>query len=224
VLERHFDDELAELKERLLLMGNRVEEIVAKAVKALKERDPDLAREVLRDDAEIDRFEIELEDRCVNLLALRQPMATDLRFITSAIKITNDLERMGDHAVNIAECGLKLSAEPLLKPLVDIPRMAERAIEMMRGSLDSFVNRDTARARSILQSDDEVDQLKGQIFRELLSYMMEDPRTITRAMQLILVSRNLERIADLSTNIAEEVIFINEARVVKHHAEEGTVT
>jgi phosphate transport system protein len=220
-MERHFDDELAELKQRLLLMGNRVEEIVAKAVKALEDRDSELAREVLRDDPGIDAFEIELEDRCLNLLALRQPMATDLRFITSSIKITNDLERMGDHAVNIAESGLKLLTEPPLKRLVRIPRMASRAVEMMRGSLDSFVNRDSARARAILQSDDEVDQLKGQVIRDLLSQMIEDPGTITRAMELILVSRNLERIADLSTNIAEEVIFIAEARVVKHHAEDA---
>jgi phosphate transport system protein len=219
-MERHFDEELNELKTRLLLMGGRAEAAVHKSIDALKRRDDALAEEVLAEDRAIDRLEMEIDERCIRLLALRQPVGQDLRFVTSALKIVNDLERVGDHAVNIAQSAVKLSKEPELKPLVDIPRMAEIATRMLTESLDSFVRNDATAARAILTEDDEVDHLKSQLFRELLSFMLEKPETITRSLELILVSRNLERVADLATNVAEEVVFIAEARVVKHHMEE----
>ncbi|MEO6463248.1 MAG: phosphate signaling complex protein PhoU [Candidatus Eisenbacteria bacterium] len=219
-MERHFDEELNELKTRLLLMGGRAETVVHKAIDSLKRRDAALAEEVIRDDRIIDELEVEIDERCVRLLALRQPVGQDLRFITSALKIVNDLERVGDHAVNIAQSAVKLSKEPELKPLVDIPRMAAISTRMLTEALDAFVRNDADAARRILVEDDEVDHLKSQMFRELLSYMLEKPATITRALELILVSRNLERVADLATNVAEEVVFIAEARVVKHHMEE----
>jgi len=220
-MERHFDSELEELKNKLLLMGGRTEAIIQKSVEALKRRDAELATAVFDDDRAIDRLEIDIEERCVSLLALRQPLAADLRSITAALKISNDLERMGDHAVNIATCAVRLAETPPLKPLVDIPRMAGMAAGMLRDALDAFVRRDAATARRLCRRDDEVDNLNRQLFRELLSYMMEDPTTITRAMDLILVARNLERIADLATNIAEEVVFIAEARIIKHNVEEA---
>lgn len=219
-MQRHFDQDLQALKEELLEMGGRAEAIVQKSVEALKRRDRKLAEEVFTDDNAIDRLEIDVDERCVSLLALRQPMAVDLRFITAALKICNDLERVGDHAVNIAQSAQRLSGEPPLKPLVDIPRMADLAAGMLREALDSFVRRDGATARTLVKRDDEVDNLNRQVFRELISYMIEDPRTITHAMDLILVARNLERVADLATNIAEEVVFITEARIIKHHVEE----
>jgi phosphate transport system protein len=219
-MERHFDEELNELRTRLLLMGGRAEAAVHKSIDALKRRDVGLAEEILAEDRAIDRLEMEIDESCIRLLALRQPVGQDLRFVTSALKIVNDLERVGDHAVNIAQSAVKLSKEPELKPLVDIPRMAEIATRMLTEALDAFVRNDATAARAILTEDDEVDHLKSQLFRELLSFMIEKPETITRSLELILVSRNLERVADLATNVAEEVVFIAEARVVKHHMEE----
>jgi phosphate transport system protein len=219
-LERHFEQELEALKEQLLLMGGRAEGIVAKSIEALRRRDAALAREVFEDDRAIDRQELEIEERCLRLLALQQPMARDLRFITAALKINNDLERVGDHAVNIAGGVLRLADQPQLKPLVDIPKMATLSAGMLHEALDAFVLGDAPTARQLVRRDDEVDQLNRQVFRELLTYMMEDPATISRAMELILVARNLERVADLATNVAEEVVFIAEARVIKHHAED----
>jgi len=218
-VERHFERELETLKERLLLMGGSVEAIVLKAVEALRRLDTDLAQEVFADDKVIDRMELDVDERCVRLLALQQPMARDLRFVTAALKINNDLERVGDHAVNIAGGVLRLADQPLLKPLVDIPRMATLSSGMLREALDAFVRRDAETARRLCAQDDAVDFLNRQVFRELVSFMIEDPATITRAMELVLVARNLERVADLATNIAEEVVFIAEARVIKHHAE-----
>jgi len=220
-VERHFERDLAALKEQLLRMGGRAEAIVLKSVNALKRRDPALAREVFADDKVIDRLELEIDDRCLRLLALQHPLARDLRFIASALKITNDLERIGDHAVNIAESAERLAEFPLLKALVDIPRMAELASGMLHEALDAFVRDDGETARRICRRDDEVDDLNRQLFRELLTYMIEDPTTITRALELILVARNLERVGDMATNVAEEVVFIAEARVIKHHAEEA---
>jgi phosphate transport system protein len=220
-LERHFDIEIDQLKDQLLLMAGRAESIVQKSIQALARRDQPLAEEVFEDDHVIDRQEIELEERCLELLARHQPLARDLRFITATLKISNDLERIGDHAVNIAGSTLKLLQEPPLKPLVDIPRMAELATGMLREALDAFVRRDAGGARHLVRRDDEVDQLNDQVFRELISFMIENPRTITRAMELILVARNLERVADLATNVAEEVVFITEARIIKHHAEDS---
>lgn len=219
-MERHFDQELQDLKDSLLTMGGRAEAVIQKSVESLKRRDPKLADEVITDDRVIDRIEIEIDEGCVSLLALRQPMAVDLRFITGVLKISNDLERVGDHAVNIAGSSKRLALEPPLKPLVDIPRMADLASGMLREALDAFVRHDAAAARSVVTRDDDVDNLNQQLFRELVSYMIEDPHTITRAMELILVARNLERVADLATNIAEEVVFITEARIIKHHSDE----
>jgi phosphate transport system protein len=219
-VERHFERELEELKRQLLLMGGRAEGIVLKSVESLRRLDEDLAREVFADDRIIDRMEIDVDERCLRLLALQQPMARDLRFITAALKINNDLERVGDHAVNIAQSTVRLAGQPLVKPLVDIPRMATLANGMLHEALDAFVQRDAETARLLCRRDDEVDDLNRQVFRELVSFMVEDPATITRAMELVLVARNLERVADLATNVAEEVVFIAEARVIKHHAEE----
>ena len=219
-MERHFDQELAALREQLLLMGGRAEAITGKAIRALERRDTALAEEVFADDHAIDRLEIDIEERCVNLLARQQPMARDLRFITAALKISNDLERVGDHAVNIAGAVQKLSGAPQLKPIVDIPRMEGLASAMLRDALDAFVRRDAESARDICRRDDAVDELNRQIFRELLTYMLEDPSTITRSLELVLVARNLERVADLATNVAEEVVFITEARIIKHNIEE----
>jgi len=202
-------------------MGGASEAIVQKSVEALKRRDLALAEEVFGDDKLIDRLEIDIEERCVALLALRQPMAGDLRSITAALKISNDLERVGDHAVNIAGSAQRLSGLPQLKPLVDIPRLADLASDMLRESLDAFVRGDAATARKLVRRDDAVDDLNRQVFRELLTFMIEDPSTITRAMELILVGRNLERVADLATNVAEEVVFVAEARIIKHHSEES---
>ena len=220
-MERHFEQELNELKEQLLLMGGRAESIVRKSIESLRRSDAVLAQQVFDDDHAIDRQEIDVEERCIRLLALQQPLAGDLRAITAALKISNDLERVGDHAVNIAGGTVRLAGKPLLKPLVDIPRMADLAVGMLHESLDAFVRRDAESARRLVRRDDEVDDLNRQVFRELLSYMIEDPSTITRALELVLVARNLERVADLATNVAEEVVFIAEARIIKHHADES---
>lgn len=220
-MERHFEQEFAALKDQLLAMGGRAENIVQKAMAALKTRNVALANEVFADDRQIDALELAIDERSVNLLALRQPLASDLRFITAALKITNDLERVGDHAVNIAGSAIRLAEQPQLKPLVDLPRMADMASAMLHDALDAFVRRDAETARKLVRRDDDVDDLNTQVFRELLSFMIEDPQTITRAMELILVARNLERVADLATNVAEEVVFIAEARVIKHHAEQA---
>jgi phosphate transport system protein len=223
-MERHhFEDELRSLKNRLLSMGALVEERVRQAVQALMERRPELAESVIAGDQEVNDLQIEIDDRCLKLLALQQPMASDLRLITAAMKINADLERIGDQAVNIAENAAVLLSHPPLKPLLDLPRMAEAAQHMTRDSLDAFVKRDSALARRVLERDDEVDRLKDQNFRVLLTYMMADPGTIERALALILVSRNLERIADHATNIAEDVIFLVEAKDVRHHHEEKPV-
>jgi len=217
-MERHhFEDELQALKRRLLNMGALVEERIHKAVLALLERRENLAQEVIEGDGEINDLQVEVDDRCLKLLALQQPMATDLRLITSAMKMGADLERIGDQAVNIAENALRLLETPPLRPVIDIAEMSEIAQKMTRDALDAFVRRDAALAREVLLRDDRVDDLKDRVFRVLLTHMMADPGTIERALGLILISRNLERIADHATNIAEDVIFLVEARDVRHH-------
>lgn len=218
-MERHFHEQLQLLKETLLKMAAAVETSIGKAVDALIERDDKLANDVIAMDQRINNLEILIDEQCLKLLATQQPMAIDLRFITSALKINNDLERMGDHAVNIAEITQLLNQQEPLKPLIDIPRMAQLAQSMVKDSLDSFINGDVEKARSVCIRDDEVDQLNDQLFRELLTYMLSDNKTITRALDLILVSRNLERIADLATNIAEEVYFIYKAQMIKHYVD-----
>lgn len=220
-MERPFDEELKSLKEKLLEMASRAEEQIVLAVRALKERQENLACEVLEREAAINRLDIEVDEMAMKLLALRQPMATDLRFITSAMSIGTDLERIGDLAVNIAERALDLLKHPQLKPLIDIPRMAELAQAMVRDALNAFVNGDDKLAKDVCERDDQVDELNDQIFRELLTYMMQDPGTITRAVDLILVGRHLERIADHATNIGEDVIYMVKGRTIKHHVEEG---
>jgi phosphate transport system protein len=216
--QRHFDRELLELKEKLLLMAAKVEQLIKQSIEALIKKDTVLAQSLFALDKEVDRLEIEIEEDAISLIARHQPAAGDLRFLIGAIKINNDLERISDHGVNIAQSAISLAGQPELKPLIDIPRMAELSIGMLKDSLDSFVNNDPGKAREVCKSDDRVDDLKDQIFRELLTYMMEKPDSIGRAMELILVSRNLERVADLSTNISEEEIYISEAKIIKHHA------
>lgn len=207
-MERRFETELQALRDRLLGMGSLAEAMIHKSVKALVDREEALIQVVLAHEEEMDLLCIEIDDRCLTLLALRQPMASDLRFIAAAIKINSDLERIGDQAVSIALRARSLITQPQVKPLIDIPRMAGLAQEMVRKSLDAFVRRDPDLARSVIEADDEVDSLRDQVFRELLTYMISDPSTIPRAIDLILVSRRLERIADHATNIAEDVIYI----------------
>jgi len=218
---RHFQEELEQLKARLLVMGGLAEEQVRLAVKGLVERDRDLIDRVLMGDEPVNALHIEIDNRCFTLLALYQPMAVDLRAIVAAVKINTDLERVGDLAINIAEAGRQYSSHPPVKKLIDIPRMATIAQRMLRDALDAFVRRDTALAQGVLNEDDALDALKTQIFRELLTYMLQDPGTIEPALDLILISRHLERIGDHATNIAEDVIFMVSAKDVRHHAAEG---
>ena len=215
-MQRHFHEELEALKQTLLAMGGLVEDQIRRAMRALIERDDVIAQEVIDRDRQVNTYDIEVDEQCVNLLALHQPAAGDLRFITTAMKIVTDLERIGDQAVNIAERALELNQEPQLKPYIDLPRMADRAQRMVKESLDAFVARDTALARQVCGEDAEVDALKEQIFRELLTFMMEDPRTVSRAIRVILISRSMERVADHATNIAEMVIYLVEGKMVRH--------
>jgi len=215
-MTRHFHDELDALKQTLLAMGGLVEDQIRRAMRALLERDDVIAQEVIDRDRQVNTYDVEVDEQCVNLLALHQPAASDLRFITTAMKIVTDLERIGDQAVNIAQRALELNREPQLKPYIDLPRMADRAQRMVKESLDAFVAGDTALARQVCAADAEVDALKEQIFRELLTYMMEDPRTVSRAIRLILISRFMERVADHATNIAEMVIYLVEGKMVRH--------
>ena len=215
-MTRHFHEELDALKQTLLAMGGLVEDQIRRAMRALLERDDVMAQEVIDRDRQVNTYDVEVDEQCVNLLALHQPAASDLRFITTAMKIVTDLERIGDQAVNIAQRALELNREPQLKPYIDLPRMADRAQRMVKESLDAFVAGDTALARQVCAADAEVDALKEQIFRELLTFMMEDPRTVSRAIRVILISRFLERVADHATNIAEMVIYLVEGKMVRH--------
>jgi len=215
-MQRHFDDELAGLQQTLLAMGGLVEDQIRRAMRALTERDDPLAQDVIDRDRQVNAYDVEVDEKSVELLALHQPAAGDLRFITTIMKVVTDLERIGDQAVNIAQRALELNQEPQLKPYIDLPRMAERAQRMVKESLDAFVGRDTQLARQVCAEDAEVDSLKEQIFRELLTYMMSDPKTIPRAIRLILISRFLERVADHATNIAEMVIYMVESKMVRH--------
>lgn len=216
---RHFITELEDLQKHLLEMGGLVEDAVHTSVRSLTERDEELAQQVLNNEARINQMEMDNDDLTVRLLALHQPMATDLRFLTVAIKINNDLERMGDLAVNIVERSLSLMKQPLVKPLIDIPRMARLVEVMVRQSLDSFVKRDPELARNVLLADDAVDQLRDSMYAELVDFMQRDGSTVSRALDLIFVARNLERIADHATNIAEDVLFLVKGVDVRHHAD-----
>jgi phosphate transport system protein len=213
---RHFQEELAALQARLLAMGGFAEERVRESIIALSTRDAVLVDRVLVGDEPINDLHIEIDDRCFKLLALHQPMAADLRAIVAAVKINTDLERVGDLAVNIAEAAKRYLLHAPVKPLIDIPRMGDIAQRMLRDALDAFVHRDTTLAETVLAADDELDGLKSQIFRELLTYMMQDTAKIEPALDLILISRHLERIGDHATNIAEDVIFLVSAKDVRH--------
>lgn len=205
---KSFHTELEELQQDILRMGALVEQAIHQAVKSLKEKDTRLAQKVIDDDDKIDHFELEIERRCLTLLALQQPMASDLRVIGTALKIVTDLERMADHATDIAKVTIRLEGQPLIKPLIDIPRMAEIAQQMVRDSLNAYVRRDPELAMEMIERDHEVDHLYRQIFRELLTFMMEDPRTIQQATYLLFVGLYLERIADHATNLGEWIIYM----------------
>jgi len=219
-MERPFDEELKTLKEKILEMAAYAEEAIALAVKCLKERQEKYAAEVMRREDIINHLEIEIDELCMKLLALRQPLAADLRLITSAMRIISDLERIGDQAVNIIERAEELLKAPQLKPLIDIPRMAELAQGMLRDAINAFVSGDDRLGKDVCLRDDQVDKLNDQVFRELLTYMIADPATITRAVDLILIGRHLERIADHATNIGEDVIYMTKGKIIKHHCEE----
>jgi phosphate transport system protein len=214
---RHFQEELELLQQRLLSMGGLAEERMCDSVKAVATRDPDLVESLLAGDEPINALHIEIDDRCFKLLALHQPMAADLRGIVAAVKINTDLERVGDLAVNIAEAAKRYMQHAPIKPLINIPRMGDIAQGMLRDALDAYVRRDIQLAEAVLAADDALDALKTQIFRELLALMLSDPATIEPALDLILISRHLERMGDHATNIAEDVIFMVSARDVRHH-------
>ena len=213
----HFREELEALQGRLLEMGGLAEERVRAAIQGLVTRDPTLFEKVLLGDEPINQLHIEVDNRCFRLLALHQPMATDLRAIVAAVKINTDLERVGDLAVNIAEAGTRYISHPPVKKLIDIPQMGDIAQTMLRDALDAYVKRDTRLAHQVLNEDDRLDSLKTQVFRDLLTYMLKDQSTVEPSLDLILVSRHLERIGDHATNIAEDVIFMVSALDVRHH-------
>ncbi len=219
---RHFQDELEQLKRRLLEMGGLAEEQVRAAVQGVADGDVEMLDRALAADQAINALHIEIDSRCFTLLALYQPMAADLRAIVAAVKINTDLERVGDLAVNIAEAGKRYVTHPAIRKLVNIPRMAQIAQAMLRDALDAYVGRDTPLAQQVLNADDELDDLKIQIFRNLLNDMLKDAATIEPALDLILISRHLERIGDHATNIAEDVIFMVSARDVRHHASDSS--
>ena len=213
---RQYEEELRGLRAGLLKMGGLAERQSAEAIDSLVDRNTLQARSTIARDVEVNRMDTEMDERCIRLLALHQPAASDLRFITTGLKITTDLERIGDNAVNICERAVELNQEPQLKPYIDIPRMAQIAQSMVKDSLAAFMRDDTTLAEEVIDRDDEVDQLNYQIYRELLSYMAEDPQTIPRATRILFVSKYLERIADHATNIAEMVVFMVKGRTIRH--------
>ncbi|MCH7519050.1 MAG: phosphate signaling complex protein PhoU [Candidatus Dadabacteria bacterium] len=212
------EEEINKLKKMLFEMASSAEEMIAKSIKALQENNMILAEEIIQSDDKVNEMEIEIDNQCIRILALFHPEAEDLRTVTMIMKINNDLERIGDHAVNIAEKVIYLADKPPVKPLIDIPKMAEKAIEMLQESLDSFVNKDAELAIQVCKKDDEVDALEPQIVRELITYMISDPQTIDRALTLIFIARALERVADLATNIAEDTYYIASGKILKHHS------
>ncbi|MDA8432581.1 MAG: phosphate signaling complex protein PhoU [Nitrospiraceae bacterium] len=210
------DDELQQLKEKILKMGSLVEEALKNSIQALVERDNALAQRVIDNDRVVNTLDVEIDEDSIRLIALRQPMAGNLRFITTAMKITTDMERMGDLAVNIAERAIELNEEPILKPYIDIPRMREIAQGMMRDALDAFVRKDKKLATEVIMRDDEVDDLKHDVLQELAFFMAQDPTTVSRAMKISFVAQYLERLADHATNIAEMVIYLVEGKIIRH--------
>lgn len=219
-MERHFDEELNDLKKNLLNLGSLAEKAIFNSVDALKELSVEKANAVIKNDSIIDECELKIDEQCIDLLALHQPMAVDLRFITMVMKISTDLERIADLAVDIAQRALELSGKPLLKPLVDIPKLTVLAQEMTKKAIDAFVNSDTELAKEIILKDKEADDIRNMVQTELINdYIAKDKSTISRAIPLLLVARHLERICDHTTNIAEDVIYMVEAKVVKHHTQ-----
>ena len=219
-MERHVDQELKGLKEDILKMGALAEEAIYKSVEALKNRDKELAERVIADDSNIDKLELAVDEKCIDLIARYQPVAGDLRFIATGMKINAELERIADIAVDIAQRTLALVDKPLLKPLVDIPRLTAIAQNMVKMAIDAFVNGDIELAKKVLMSDPQADELRNVITKELIEdYMAKDASTAPRAIQLLLIARFLERICDHATNIAEDVIYMVQAEVVKHHPE-----
>ncbi len=217
-MERHLDQDLDRVRQMLLKMGGMVEGMVADATRALVERSTPLCHDVVVRDHEVDHLEMEIDELCHIILSRKQPTAIDLRFLVAVMKINNDLERIGDSAVNMAQSIEQINDQPPLKPYIDLPRLSQLVQKMVRESLDAFVERDVALATTVCKSDDEVDGLYKQLFRELLTYMIEDPKTVSRALHLLLISRNLERIADHATNIAEDVIYYVSGRDIRHQA------
>jgi phosphate transport system protein len=222
-VQRHFHEELAELRSMLVTMSGAAESALGGAVEALLARDEARAQQVIAGDRAIDRQELEIEERCLSLIALQQPMARDLRFLTSAMRIANDLERVGDHAVNIAQSASRVSKARPITPEPEIVEMARLTRQMLADAIDAYLRGDAAAGREICRRDDQVDALNRSVFRILLTHMMEDPHVISSGMELFLVSRNLERVADLATNVAEEVVFLVEGKSIKHHAEDGGI-
>jgi len=214
--DKRYEEELKKLREEILYMGGMVEDQIQKAIKSLVDRDSNLAEVIIERDHEVNRLDVEIDDRCIKLLALHQPAGRDLRFITTGLKITTDLERIGDMAVNICERALELNLEPQLKPYIDIPRMARISQRMIRESLDAFVREDTDLALKVCKDDEEVDQLNAQIFREVVTFMIDDSHTINRAIKISSISKYIERIADHATNIAEMVIFMVKGKSIRH--------
>jgi len=217
--DKKYEEDLRKLREDILYMGGLVEDQIQRAVKSLVDRDSDLANIIVERDHEVNRLDVDIDDLCIRLLALHQPAGRDLRFITTGLKITTDLERIGDMAVNICERALELNQESQLKPYIDIPRMAQISQRMIRESLDAFVREDTDLALKVCKDDAEVDDLNAQIFRETISFMIEDPHTINRAMKIGSISKYLERIADHATNIAEMVVFMVKGKSIRHMKE-----
>lgn len=215
-MERHLDQELDRVRQMLLRMGGLVEGMVAEATQALLDRNGALCKEVIHGDRAVDQLEMEIDEACHSLIGRKQPTAIDLRFLVAVMKINSDLERIGDSAVNIAQSVEHLNDQPPLKPYIDLPHLSQLVQTMVRQSLDAFVHRDVELATEVCKSDDGVDGLYKQIFRELLTYMIEDPKTVSRALHLLLISRNLERIADHATNIAEDVVYYVEGRDIRH--------
>jgi phosphate transport system protein len=213
---KHYEQELRELKDKLLLMCHKAEQMISDSIRSLVDRRPSLAQEVIQRDDEMDRLEVSIDELCYEVLALEQPVARDLRFIATALKIVKDIERIGDIAVNIAERALELIQEPELKRLVDLPIMADAAQKILKESLDAFVNSDADLAEKVITNDNVVDDLYEQIFRELLTYMLEDPRCISRAIKLIFIAKHLERVGDHSANIAEMVVFLVRGKDIRH--------
>lgn len=217
-MQRHLDEELARINEQILRMGGLVEQQIQEAMQALVERDSEMARRIIANDKVINALDVEIDENCIRVLALQQPTAGDLRFVTTAMKLSTELERMSDLAENIAERAIELNEEPQIKPYLDLPRMAHWTQRMVRESLDAFVRRDAALARKVCADDDFVDDLTEQLFRELLSFMIENPNTIARAIRLTFIGKYIERIADHATNMAELVVYMVEGTIIRHTA------